>query len=55
MIIRRRRARHHVERSLGHVGVRMPRRFELAIELPFHCRDIDNVLVAFRRPHHERL
>jgi hypothetical protein len=26
LIVRRRRPRHHVERRLGHVGVRMPRR-----------------------------
>jgi hypothetical protein len=33
VIIRRRGARHHVQRRLGHVGVRMARGLELAVEL----------------------
>ncbi len=55
VVIGGRRARHHVQRRLGHVRVRMPRGLEPAIELPFHGRHVHDVLVAARRPHHERL
>ncbi len=48
-------ARHHVERRLGHVGVRMPVRLRRAIELPLHRADIYDVLVGAGRAHHQRL
>ena len=49
VVVGRRGARHHVERGLRHVGVRMPRRLEVAVELPLDRRDVDDVLVAVRR------
>ena len=55
MIIRRRSARHHVQRRLGHVRMRMPGRFEFAIKLPFHRRDIHDVFVPFRCAQHQGL
>ena len=55
VIIGGRGARHHVERGLGHVGVRMARGLEVAVELPFHRRHVDDVLVALRRAQHQRL
>ena len=55
LVVGRRRARHHVERRLRHVRVRMPGRLEIPVELPFHRRDVDDVLVALRRAEHERL
>ena len=55
VIIRRGGARHHVQRGLGHVGVRMPRGLELAVKLSLDGRDVDDVLVAFRRAQHQRL
>ena len=33
----------------------MPRRLEVAVELPFHRRHVDDVLVALRRAQHQRL
>ena len=42
-------------RGLGHVRVRMARGFLIAVELTFHGRDVDDVLVAVRRPQHQRL
>ena len=33
----------------------MPCRLLIAVELPLHGRDIDDVFVAVRRPEHERL
>ena len=55
LVVGGRRARHHVERRLGHVGVRVTRCLELAVELAFHRRHVHNVLVAIRRAQHERL
>ncbi len=55
LVVSRGGARHHVERGLGHVRVRMPRGLEALVELPFHRRDVDDVLVAIRRAQHERL
>ena len=55
VVVGGRGARHHVERGLRHVRVRMPRRLEVAVELPFHRRDVDDVLVALRRAQHQRL
>ena len=52
---RRRRARHHVQRRLGHVRVRMARRLELPVELALHRRHVDDVLVALGRAQHQRL
>ena len=43
------------ERGLGHVGVRMAGGLELAVELAFDGGDVDDVLVALRGAHHERL
>eukprot|EP00041_Stephanoeca_diplocostata_P036820 m.1360696 g.1360696 ORF g.1360696 m.1360696 type:complete len:96 (-) comp24940_c1_seq20:1864-2151(-) len=39
------RARHHIERSFGHIGVRMLCRLILAVELPLHRADVDNVAI----------
>ena len=55
VIVGGRRARHHVQRRLRHVRVRMPRRLEFPVELPFHRRHVDDVLVALRCSQHERL
>jgi hypothetical protein len=55
MVVGGRRARHHVERGLGHVGVRMARGLEPPVELPFDSRHVDDVLVAPWRPQHQRL
>ena len=55
LVVGGRRARHHVERRLRHVRVRMPRRLEVAVELPLHRRHVDDVLVALRRAQHQRL
>src|SRR5688572_10180915 len=52
-VVGRRGARHHVERRLRHVGVRMARGLEVAVELPLHRRHIDDVLVALRRAQHQ--
>ncbi len=54
-VVDRRRARHHVERSLRHVRVRMPVGLELAVELSLHRRDVDDVPVRRRTPQHQRL
>ena len=54
-VVRRRGARHHVERGLGHVRVRMARRLVVAVELSFHGRHVHDVLVTIRRAPHERL
>ena len=40
---------HHVQRGLRHIGVRMPRGLELAVELAFDRRHVDDVFVAARR------
>ena len=53
VVVGRRRARHHVERGLGHVGVRMPSRLGFAVELAFDGRDIDNMFVAFTGAEHQ--
>ena len=50
-----RRARHHVERGLGHVGVRVLRGLEPPVELPLDRRHVDDVLVALGRAQHQRL
>ena len=55
VVVGGRRARHHVERGLGHVRVRMPRGLEPPVELPLDRRDVDDVLVALRRAQHQRL
>src|SRR5665213_1157582 len=55
VIVGRRRARHHVERGLRHVRVRMPRRLGDPVELPLDRRHIDDVLVASGHAEHERL
>ena len=39
---------HHIERSLGHIGVWVASCFEFSVELTFHGGDIDDVLIAFR-------
>ena len=54
LVIRRRGARHHVQSRLRHVRVRMPRGLVLAVKLPFHRRDVHDVLVALGRAQHER-
>ena len=41
--------RHHVERGLGHVRVRVLVGLEATVELPLHRRDVDDVLVALGR------
>ena len=48
-------AGHHVQRRLGHVRVRVPRRLEAAVELALDRRDVDDVLVALGRAQHQRL
>ena len=48
-------ARHHVQRRLRHVGVRVLVGLGGAVELSFHRADVDDVLVRARRAHHERL
>ena len=55
LIVGGRSARKHVECCLRHVGVRMPRRFVVAVELPLHRRHVHDVLVTVDRAHHERL
>ena len=55
VVVGRGGARHHVERRLGHVRVRMARGLARPVELPFDSRDIDDVLVASGRPQHQRL
>ena len=54
-VIGRRGARHHVERGLRHVGVRVACCFRVAIELAFHRRHVDDVFVALRCAQHQRL
>ncbi len=60
MVIGGRGARHHVERGLGHIGVRVPGGLEVAIELALHRRHVDDVPVAacvgtFGIAQHQRL
>ena len=55
VVVGRRGARHHVQRGLGHVRVRVPRGLEVPVELALDGRDVDDVLVAARRAEHERL
>src|SRR3546814_11961123 len=59
-LFRSRGARHHVERGLGHVGVRVPGGLEVAVELAFDRRHVDDVPVArgrlaIGRAQHQRL
>ena len=46
VVVGRRGARHHVQRGLRHVRVRVPRGLEAAVELALHRRHVDDVLVA---------
>jgi len=39
----RRSKGHHVQGSLSHIGMRMPRFFVVFVELTFHCRNVDDV------------
>ena len=55
VVVGRRGARHHVQRGLGHVRVRVRVVLKLPVELPLHRRDVDDVLVALRRAQHQRL
>ena len=55
VVVGRGGARHHVERRLGHVGVRVRVGLEVAVELPFHRRHVDDVLVAPGVAQHQRL
>ena len=55
VVLRGAGARHHVERGLRHVRVRVLRRLEPPVELPFDGRHVHHVLVALGRPEHERL
>ena len=55
VVVGRRGARHHVQRGLGHVRVRVPGRLEAAVELALHRRHVDDVLVALGRAQHQRL
>ena len=55
VVVGRRGARHHVERGLRHVRVRVAGRLEVPVELPFHRRHVDDVLVALGRAQHQRL
>ena len=48
-------AGHHVERGLGHVGVRVAGRLEVAVELALHRGHVDDVLGPAGRAQHERL
>ena len=48
-------ARHHVQRGLRHVRVRVPGRLEPPVELPLDRRHVDDVLVALGRAQHQRL
>lgn len=41
-IVCRRRAGHHVQGGFGHIGMRIVYRFVLAVELPLHCRHIND-------------
>jgi len=54
-VILRRGAREHVERSLGHIRMRVFVRLEIPIELAFHGRDIHDVFVSRGHPHHQVL
>ncbi len=54
MVIGCRSARHHVERSLGHIGVGMSSRLGLAVELAFDGGNIDDMFVAFKGAEHQR-
>src|SRR5581483_6145517 len=47
--IRGARARHHIERGLRHVGMRMLVRLGGAVELTLHRTDVDDVLMASGR------
>ena len=55
VVVGRRGARHHVQRGLRHVRVRVPGRLEAAVELPLDRRHVDDVLVALGRAQHQRL
>jgi len=54
VIVGSRGAGHHVQRGLGHVRVRVPRRLLVAVELAFDRGDVDDVFVAAGRAEHER-
>lgn len=54
LIISRQDARHHVQYGLGHVGVRVAHGLEITVELTFHRRDVDDMLVALGRAQHQR-
>ena len=54
-VVGRRGPGQHIEAGLGHVRVGVPRGLEGPVELPLHRRDVDDVLVALGRPHHQRL
>ena len=55
VVVGRRGAGHHVERGLGHVGVRVLSGLEAPVELALDRRHVDDVLVALGRSRHERL
>ena len=55
VVVGRGGARHHVQRGLRHVRVRVPRGLEAPVELALDRRDVDDVLVALGRAEHERL
>ena len=55
MVIGGRRARHHVQRRLGHVGVRMAGRLEPPVKLPLDRGHVHDVFVTLRRAEHQRL
>src|SRR5580765_1411548 len=55
VIFRRGGACHHIERSLGHVGVRMARGLEFTIELPLDSGDVHDVFVPLDGAKHQRL
>ena len=52
MVIRRRGARHHIQRGLGHIGVGMTSGLLKPVELALHGGYIDDVFVALRRAQH---
>ncbi len=55
VVVGRGRARHHVERGLRHVRVRVARGLRRPVELPLDRRHVDDVLVAAGRAQHQRL
>ena len=52
--IARRGVGQHIERSLGHIGMRMTVGLDVTMELPFHRRDIHDMFFAGVVPLHHR-